>query len=184
MNHFTTSENSSGKRYLSPYYNYKNLVYQGDNHRIRFIPKWIRGLHLTNLLHDMEESFGCTSPVLERHMFAPDHISQYNVKLNARTDKLIEHSRKFLDRLHTAEKTSRMNFKMVPSNATIREENIKCGNSCYTSCPHGPITMLIGKKVVNLGKNILEPDLKSHGRIQNENENDLKNSKESACSVV
>ncbi len=38
------------------YYNYKNIIYQGKYRRIRFIPKWIRGLHLTNLLHDMQNS--------------------------------------------------------------------------------------------------------------------------------
>ena len=38
------------------YYNYKNLVYQGPNHKIRHMPVWIRGIHLTNLLHEMEQS--------------------------------------------------------------------------------------------------------------------------------
>jgi hypothetical protein len=38
------------------YYNYKNIIYQGKYRRIRFMPKWIRGLSLTNLLHDMQSA--------------------------------------------------------------------------------------------------------------------------------
>lgn len=36
------------------YYNYKHVIYQGKYRRIRIMPKWIRGLHLTNLLLDMQ----------------------------------------------------------------------------------------------------------------------------------
>ncbi len=38
------------------YYNYKNIIYQGKYRHIRFIPKWIRGLHSTNLLLDMHRA--------------------------------------------------------------------------------------------------------------------------------
>jgi hypothetical protein len=38
------------------FYNYKNLVYQGSNRRIRFIPKWIRGIHLMGLQRDMGQA--------------------------------------------------------------------------------------------------------------------------------
>ena len=38
------------------YYNYKNKVYDGRYGYIRLIPQWIRGLHLSNLLHDMENT--------------------------------------------------------------------------------------------------------------------------------
>ena len=34
-------------------------------------------------------------------------------------------------------RTSRKNYSGVPSNATIKEERIKCGKSCLM-CPHGP----------------------------------------------
>ena len=34
-------------------------------------------------------------------------------------------------------RTSMKNYKDVPSNATIKEERIKCGKSCLM-CPHGP----------------------------------------------
>jgi len=38
------------------YYNYKGKVHQGRYRGIRSIPKWIRSLHLANLLHDMENT--------------------------------------------------------------------------------------------------------------------------------
>jgi hypothetical protein len=38
------------------YYNYKNKVYSGVNRRIRYIPKWIRGMYLRSLLDTMERT--------------------------------------------------------------------------------------------------------------------------------
>jgi hypothetical protein len=38
------------------YYNYKNIIYQGKYRSIRFTPKLIRGISLTNLLHDMQNA--------------------------------------------------------------------------------------------------------------------------------
>lgn len=38
------------------YYNYKDKVYQGKNHAVRFIPKWIKGIHLASMLHEMENT--------------------------------------------------------------------------------------------------------------------------------
>lgn len=38
------------------YYNYKNKVYSGENRRIRYKSKWIRGIHLSSLLDRMERT--------------------------------------------------------------------------------------------------------------------------------
>ena len=38
------------------YHNYKKIIYQGKYRSIRFTPKWIRGLSLMNLLHDMQNA--------------------------------------------------------------------------------------------------------------------------------
>lgn len=64
-------------------------------------------------------------------------IPKYYNQLLARTDKFLGHSKKFLSKRNTDETTSKKNYKHVPSNATIREEYIKCGKSCLM-CPHGP----------------------------------------------
>jgi len=72
-------------------------------------------------------------------IFSPTNpIPEYYIKLFARTDKQIEHSKAFLSRLNAAKKTANRNYKMVPPNATIREEYVKCGKLSCVACPHGP----------------------------------------------
>jgi hypothetical protein len=64
-------------------------------------------------------------------------MPKYYFKLLASSDRQLVHSRKFLTNIQSQETTSKQNCKDVPSNATIREEHIKCGKSCLM-CPHGP----------------------------------------------
>ena len=64
-------------------------------------------------------------------------IPIYYDQLLHKTDKFLDHSKKFLARSNSDERTSRKNYNGTPSHATIREERIKCGKSCLM-CPHGP----------------------------------------------
>ena len=64
-------------------------------------------------------------------------IPIYYNQLLHKTDKFLDHSKKFLAKSNSDERTSRKNYNGVPSNATIKEERIKCGKSCLM-CPHGP----------------------------------------------
>jgi hypothetical protein len=64
-------------------------------------------------------------------------MPKYYFKLLASGDKQIAHSKKFLENIQSQETVSKRNCSNVPSNATIREERIKCGKSCLM-CPHGP----------------------------------------------
>lgn len=64
-------------------------------------------------------------------------IPNYYNQLLHKTDKFLDHSKKFLSQTNKEERTSRKNYRRVPSSATIREERIKCGKSCLM-CPHGP----------------------------------------------
>lgn len=64
-------------------------------------------------------------------------IPNYYNQLLFKTDKFLDHSKKFLAKNNTDEATSTKNYKGVPSNATIKEEHIRCGKSCLM-CPHGP----------------------------------------------
>ena len=64
-------------------------------------------------------------------------IPTYYNQLLHKTDKFLDHSKKFLGKSNTEERASRKNYNDVPSNATIKEERIKCGKSCLM-CPHGP----------------------------------------------
>jgi len=63
----------------------------------------------------------------------PEHYNQ----LLHKTDKFLDHSKKFLSKITSEERNSKKNYQDVPSNAIIREERIKCGKSCLM-CPHGP----------------------------------------------
>ena len=61
-------------------------------------------------------------------------IPTYYNQLLSKTDKFLDHSKKFLAKSNSI---SRKNYNGIPSNATIKEERIKCGKSCLM-CPHGP----------------------------------------------
>jgi hypothetical protein len=64
-------------------------------------------------------------------------IPTYYNQLLSKTDKFLDHSKKFLAKSNSEERTSRKNYNGVPTNSTIKEERIKCGKSCLM-CPHGP----------------------------------------------
>jgi hypothetical protein len=64
-------------------------------------------------------------------------IPIYYDQLLHKTDKFLDHTKKFLAKSNSEERTSRKNHYGVPCSATIREERIKCGKSCLL-CPHGP----------------------------------------------
>jgi hypothetical protein len=64
-------------------------------------------------------------------------IPNYYNQLLFKTDKFLDHSKKFLAKSKMDKRTSMKNYKDVPSNAIVREERIKCGKSCLM-CPHGP----------------------------------------------
>jgi hypothetical protein len=64
-------------------------------------------------------------------------IPNYYNQLLSKTDKFLDHSKKFLAKSKMNKRTSVKNYNDVPSYATIREERIKCGKSCLM-CPHGP----------------------------------------------
>ncbi len=64
----------------------------------------------------------------------PEHYNNFL----ASTDKLLARSNRFVVRRQALEKTSKKNYQNVPSNATIRSEEIKCGKSSCPMCPHGP----------------------------------------------
>jgi hypothetical protein len=59
-------------------------------------------------------------------------------KLLARASKTAEKSRKFLNKVESKRQSSINRAKLVPENATIRKEYIKCGKTpCYHG-KHGP----------------------------------------------
>ena len=64
-------------------------------------------------------------------------IPTYYNQLLHKTDKFLGSTKKFLAKSNMEQKTALKNYSSVPSNATVKEERIKCGKSCLM-CPHGP----------------------------------------------
>ena len=56
----------------------------------------------------------------------------------AKTRKLLDKSQKLLERIESAEQTSRDNVQSIPTNATIRKEYVRCGKLGCEQEPHGP----------------------------------------------
>jgi hypothetical protein len=65
-------------------------------------------------------------------------IPRYYTNMLSVGDRHISHCKKFIVSIKTKERKSKENYSRVPSNATIREEHIKCGKDSCLMCPHGP----------------------------------------------
>jgi hypothetical protein len=59
-------------------------------------------------------------------------------KVVASANKTLSKAQKLIDRIESAEQTSRINAELVPSNATIRKEYVRCGKRGCENEPHGP----------------------------------------------
>lgn len=59
-------------------------------------------------------------------------------KLKKRIDKQLKRSDKFITKIESEKIRSSNNSKSIPSNATIREEYVKCGKSNCQQVKHGP----------------------------------------------
>ncbi len=71
-------------------------------------------------------------------LLRPGRLSFFLPKLLAKADKTIEEGRKHLSKIETAKASSINNAKLIPENATIRREYIKCGRSGCHHERHGP----------------------------------------------
>ena len=75
---------------------------------------------------------------VHNEFFGSNEIPKFYQRLYAHSDSVIQQSINFLDRLGSQKLTSIKNSKSIPSNATIREEYVKCGKYYCFRCPHGP----------------------------------------------
>jgi hypothetical protein len=67
----------------------------------------------------------------------------------AMTRKLLDKSQKLLERIESAEQTSRDNVQSIPTYATIRKEYVRCGKLGCEQEPHGPYYYAYWKEDVN-----------------------------------
>jgi hypothetical protein len=59
-------------------------------------------------------------------------------KVVASVNKTLSKAQKLMDRIESAEQTSRDNVQSIPRNATIRKEYVRCGKLECEQEPHGP----------------------------------------------
>src|SRR5262245_49327869 len=59
-------------------------------------------------------------------------------KLKKRIDKHLKRSDKFIAKIESEKIRSSNNSKCIPSNATIRQEYVRCGKSNCSQVKHGP----------------------------------------------
>ena len=59
-------------------------------------------------------------------------------KVVASANKTLLKAQKLMDRIESAEQTSRDNVQSIPRNATIRKEYVRCGKLGCEQEPHGP----------------------------------------------
>jgi hypothetical protein len=59
-------------------------------------------------------------------------------KVIASANKAVQKAQKLIDRIESAEQTSKINAKAIPDHATIRKEFVKCGKLRCEQEPHGP----------------------------------------------
>jgi hypothetical protein len=64
-------------------------------------------------------------------------------KVLAHANKTAEKSRKFLNKVESKKQSSINRAKLLPENATIRHEYIKCGKTPCYHVKHGPLLCLL-----------------------------------------
>jgi hypothetical protein len=59
-------------------------------------------------------------------------------KAIANANRTLSKAEKLIDRIESAEYTSRVNAESIPNHATIRKEYVRCGKLGCEQEPHGP----------------------------------------------
>lgn len=82
----------------------------------------------------------------------PEFVSKYSDRFFADGYSLVEQTKRMSARINSQQDLTSKNYASVPSNATIRKENVKCGNSMCYRCKHGPYFYAYWKEGRRLNK--------------------------------
>jgi hypothetical protein len=82
----------------------------------------------------------------------PEFVDKYSDRFFADGYALVEQTKRMSARINSQQYVSSKNFASVPSNATIREEYVKCGNPYCYRCKHGPYYYAYWKEGRRLNK--------------------------------
>ena len=139
------------------YYNYKRKIYRiclsvygeyEDENRKDFqflkLPKitdFINHEQLRFLLLDMKEDLITYGLEMGIHLSDYDKLHffpTYFINSSNHVKSVLNHSRKYLDKIKQKLNSNNINSKSRPNNATIRREYVKCGKEYCKGCRHGP----------------------------------------------
>jgi len=130
------------------YYNYKKQVYEKESEdKIfqmklnRYAPKSFR--NVADILFDkgklkQEYRNSLTDYLIFNEFSKQEKMPKYYKYLYARGDAIIKNTQKLSTDLTSRTDTAKSNFSLIPDNATVRKEYVKCRNYYCNSCPHGP----------------------------------------------
>jgi hypothetical protein len=96
------------------------------------------------ILHNIAERNrilnSCSDARIKSHNIWDDSefVSKYFDRFLADGYALVERTKHMSARLNSQRNLSSSNYKSIPSNATVREEYVKCGNPYCYRCKHGP----------------------------------------------
>ena len=131
------------------YYAYKKELYKehGD-HFPDF--KLFNSLSSAYTKSKSNKVWNSISMIAEKKRIVKEGIVEHNIKpyvfamlddgqkflnsLHVNSEEFIEKTEKLLENVESRKKRS----KLIPDNATIRKEYVKCNNEFCCSCPHGP----------------------------------------------
>jgi hypothetical protein len=146
------------------YYNYKRIIYRiclsscgfynkdKDFEFLKLSSYFVNKEQLRMLLFDIKESLIMNGMKIgiDLNNLNPIHFSpKYLDDFGNRYESVLNNHRNALDKIKQKSYANNINRKSIPTNATIREEYIKCGKECCKRCRHGPIITDIGEKTAS-----------------------------------
>jgi len=139
------------------YYNYKRKIYRiclsvyEDNNekedkdfqflKLPKITDFINYDQLRFLLLDVKEDLIIDGLKMDIRLSEFDKLHffpTYFINSSNHVESVLNHSRKYLDKIKQKLNSNNMNSKSLPNNATIIREYIKCGKVHCKGCRHGP----------------------------------------------
>jgi len=131
------------------YYNYKNQMYLDHSKNAPFF-----GLFRFHESKQRSKDMASLSLMSHRERIIRDGLTNANIsygefsklddhklsvkKMYEKAGSIIKQSESYVTKRNSKRKFANRNFKVIPKNATIREEYVRCGNNFCLKCEHGP----------------------------------------------
>jgi hypothetical protein len=131
------------------YYNYKNRMYKDHDKNAPFF-----GLFRLHSPKQRSKDMASLSLMSHRERIIRDGLTNANIsyedfsrlddhklsvkKIYEKSGSIIIQSESLVAKMNSKREIAKRNFKVIPQNATIREEYVRCGKEFCLKCEHGP----------------------------------------------